>query len=139
MRHPAFETSCCFKTEYMSRIESDISKNLSGISRLLRELGIKNSSLADRKRIKKICEMIGLRAARVSAAAIGAVATKMDPDLSLRHTIAIDGSVYEKHPGFAKNMRAALAELFGHEAQRIKLALAKDGSGKGAAIIAAVA
>lgn len=139
MSSPAFETSGNFKTEYMSRIESDVSKGLVRVSGLLNELGIKRSSSEDRECIKKICESITLRGARVSAAAIAAVVTKIDPKLTLCHTIAIDGTVYGKHPGFAKNIKAALVELFGKKTARIKLALAKDGSGKGAAIIAAVA
>jgi hexokinase len=63
----------------------------------------------------------------------------MDPELSARHTVAVDGSVYEKHPGFAGNIKASLAGLFGRRASSIELVLSKDGSGKGAAIIAAVA
>jgi hexokinase len=64
---------------------------------------------------------------------------KIDPDLAAMHTVAIDGSVFEKHPTFAANMKEALKELFGAKASYVKLVLAKDGSGKGAAIIAAVA
>ncbi|MFA6609810.1 MAG: hexokinase, partial [Candidatus Omnitrophota bacterium] len=139
MSSPAFDTACNFRTEYMSRVEGDTSIALTGVSRLLNQLGIKRPSLDDRKLVKKICKIVGLRAARVSAAAIAAVVTKMDPALSRNHTVAIDGSVYEKYPGFAGNIKAALLELFGKRSSRIKLRLAKDGSGKGAAIIAAVA
>ena len=90
--------------------------------------------------VKKICSIVALRAGRISAAGLAAIVTKMDPALLRRHTIAIDGSVYEKLPGFAGNIRSALRELFGSRARsRIKIALAKDGSGKGAAIVAAVA
>jgi hexokinase len=63
----------------------------------------------------------------------------MDPKLLRRHTVAIDGSVYEKHPHFAVNMRLALKEIFAEKASFVKIVLAKDGSGKGAAIIAATA
>jgi hexokinase len=93
----------------------------------------------DRRIVREVCRMVSTRAARISAAAMAAVITKMDPSLSRKHTIAIDGSVYEKHPGFSANIRSALKELFGPKASRIRLVLSKDGSGKGAAIIAAVA
>jgi hexokinase len=68
-----------------------------------------------------------------------AVMTRIEPSLSRKHTIAIDGSVYEKHPGFAANIRKAMREILGARAAKIRLALTKDGSGIGAAIIAAVA
>ena len=61
----------------------------------------------------------------------------MDPKVSSKHSIAIDGSVYEKHPVFKNNMNAALKELFGKRASNIRTVLAKDGSGVGAAITAA--
>jgi len=99
----------------------------------------KNRSTGQRKQIKSICEAVSKRGARISAACIAAIITKMDPALSGRHTVAIDGSVYEKHPTFGKNMNSCLKEIFGRRSARIKTVLAKDGSGRGAAIIAAVA
>lgn len=128
-----------FKTEYMSIIENDKSNNLSKANAILRKIGIKNSTVNDRRLVKKICGLVSLRASRVSAAAIAAVITKIDPALSGKHTVAIDGALYEKHPHFSDNIRVALKEIFGKKVSRIKTALTKDGSGKGAAIIAAVA
>ena len=128
-----------FKSEHVSAVESDRSKDLKGVMKLLDELGIRGSSPADRAAVKAACAAVSTRAARISAAAIAAVITKMDPELSARHTVAVDGSVYEKHPGFAGNIKASLAGLFGRRASSIDLVLYKDGSGKGAAIIAAVA
>lgn len=89
--------------------------------------------------VKVVLDMVSSRAARIAASCMAAIITKMDPNLAKRHTIAIDGSVYEKYPGFSKKIDQALKELFGKRAARIKTTLAKDGSGKGAAIIAAVA
>lgn len=134
-----FRKAESFRTEDISMTLSDDSPSLSKLLKFLKKAGIKNSSIHDRMLIKSICSMVSTRAGRISAAALGAVVTKTDPRLSRRHTVAIDGSVYEKLPGFAKTMRSALAELFGPKAGRIKIALSKDGSGKGAAIVAAVA
>ena len=101
------------------------------------------SGLAVRKStdpgIKAVLDVVSSRASRIAAACMAAIITRMDPGLSKKHTIAIDGSVYEKYPDFSRKVRAALEELFGKKARRIKTVLAKDGSGKGAAIIAAVA
>lgn len=128
-----------FKTEYMSAIESDSSAGMRKTLRVLKNIGISKSTTEDRYLVKKICYLISNRGAFISGAAIGAVITKMDPGITQGHTVAIDGAVYEKHPGFSMNIRKALKELFGARASRIKIRLAKDGSGKGAAIIAAVA
>jgi len=89
--------------------------------------------------VKVVLDMVSSRAARIAASCMAAIITRMDPRLTKTHTIAIDGSVYEKYPGFSMKVNKALKELFGKRAARIKTALAKDGSGKGAAIIAAVA
>lgn len=139
-RCPAiFERPEEFRTEYVSMILADNSGSLPAVKRFLEKTGVKGSSLKDRMILKKICRIVATRAGRISAAALGAVVMKMDPRLSRRHTVAIDGSVYEKLPGFAATMCGALMELFGRKAGRIKIALSKDGSGTGAAIVAAVA
>ena len=54
-------------------------------------------------------------------------------------TVAVDGTVFEKYPRFKERMQDGLAELLGARAQGVRLVLAKDGSGVGAAIIAAAA
>jgi len=128
-----------FKTDHMSGIEGDSLYGLKTIDRLLNSLGIIGSTLSDRTAVKNICSIISERASRITAACTAAIITRMDPDLSRMHTIAIDGTLYEKHPNFSKNMRQCLIELLKGRASRVRISLAKDASGKGAAIIAAVA
>ena len=128
-----------FETEHMSAIEGDATSGLRRTGALLASLGLPRSSAEERRTVKKVCEIISRRASRISASCIAAIITKMDPGLSKKHVIAIDGSVFEKHPTFARNMKKALKDIFLRKADRIKPVLAKDGSGKGAAIIAAVA
>jgi len=136
---PAFDERNGFRTEHMSMIEADSSKDLSDTENLLKKLGIAETSLADRRLTKKICCLISSRAARVSAAVIAAVVAKIDPDFERDHTVAVDGTVYEKHPTFSENIKHSLKELLEERSSRVTLSLAKDGSGKGAAVIAAVA
>jgi hexokinase len=133
------DTAKSFKTEYMSEIEGDRSANLSATGGVLRKVGILKSTIEDRMLVKKICKIVSMRGARIAAAALASVITWIDPRLSKKHTVAIDGSVYEKYPGFAQNIKAVLRELFGERSANIKMALSKDGSGRGSAIIAAVA
>ncbi len=136
---PILRKGHSFKSQDVSLVESDDSKGLRNIEFLLNKLNISRSTPEERMLVKKICEIVSTRAARISATAIVSVVTKMDPKVSRRHTVAIDGSVYEKHPHFAKRMHDCLQEILGKKASRIKMVLAKDGSGKGAAVIAAVA
>ena len=127
------------RSEDVSRIEQDPSADLSDVRLYLETAGVTRFTAEDRQLLRKICEIVSLRAARVSAAALAAVIAKLDPDLLQDHTVAIDGSMYEKHPNYSRNMENALHEIFGEKSSRIGLSLTKDGSGKGVAIIAAVA
>lgn len=127
-----------FRTEYMSVIEGDGSRGQAKTNRILRALGVETTPY-ERRAARAVCAIVSRRAARLAASAITAVVTRMDSRLERRHTIAIDGSVYEKHPTFAKKMREAFDEIIGKKASRIEMKLVKDGSGKGAAITAAIA
>jgi len=128
-----------FKTKVMSLIESDASKSLSTVNAFLVRSGIHDSEYKDRKMLKDICMIVSTRAARISAAAIAAVLTQMDPSLERRHTVAIDGTVYEKYTGFSFRIEQTLKKYFKAKAKKLTLRQAKDGSGKGVAIIAAIA
>ena len=125
-----------FLTSYMSRIERDHSQDLSDTKSLLEDLLNQKSSFADRQLIKGVCELIGIRAARLSAALVAGVLSKMNKLNGC--TVAIDGSLYEHYPHFKNRMSDALRELFGISADNISLQLARDGSGVGAALIAAI-
>lgn len=126
-----------FETAYMSRIERDHSAELSDIKLLLQDIfHIEQTNFVDRQIVKRVCELVGIRAARLSAAGIAAVVTKIN---KLDYcTIAIDGSLFSQYPHFANRMKDALRELLGLSANNINLELAKDGSGQGAALIAAL-
>ncbi len=126
-----------FRSKYVSAIESDTSKGLRKTGVLLKKIGIGNSAYADRKLLKRICIMVSARAGRLASAGIASVITKMDPCFRRRHTVAIDGAVYEKHPRFSRIVRNTIREIFGLKARRIKLVLARGASLKGAAVIAA--
>jgi hexokinase len=127
------------KTEEMSGIESDRSKGRYKTKKILADAGVKTAAPEDIAACRNICSLVSLRAARFTAACLSAIITRIDPAVALRHSIAIDGSVYEKHPKFKNNMNAALKEIFGKKSKNIKTVMAKDGSGKGAAITAAAA
>ncbi len=103
------------------------------------DFGLADVSAVDKQAIREICRIVSTRSARIAGAAIAAVVAWMDPGLGSDHTIAIDGALFEKHPGFQDNMMDMLFDIFGDRAKRIKLEIARDGSGIGSAIISAVA
>lgn len=83
-----------FETAYMSRIERDHSVDLSDVQALLSDIFcIVDSTVQERILLKRVCELFGLRAARLAAAGIAAIVTKMNRLDGC--TIAIDGSVFE--------------------------------------------
>ncbi len=127
-----------FLTRHMSLIELDRTKGLTKIKNYLESVGILDTKVAERELMKRICKIVSKRAARVSAASISAVVTWMDPELKNKHTIGIDGTLYERYPGFRSTMIKTLADIHGKDAKKIKLVRAKDGSGVGVAIVAAV-
>ena len=53
-----------------------------------------------------------------------------------RLTVAVDGTLFKKHPKFRGYMEHTLQELIPHV--KVKLMLSEDGSGRGAALCAAV-
>lgn len=133
----AFDTQGSFKTAYMSACEADDSPDLAAVGRLLSEAGVGTSTLRDRALLREACVCVSTRAARLSAMATAAVLEMSAAPTDA--TVAIDGSVFECYPYFKERMEAGLMAALGAErASRINLVLAKDGSGIGAAIIAAL-
>jgi hexokinase len=135
----SFKKPGIFETEHMSIIEGDHSDQLSEVHRLLKKIGISDSTYEDRKLIQRICKTVLLRSATISVAAMSAVILWMDKKLIKTHIIAIDGSLFEKCTNYHRNMQSVLREIFKNKAKKINMTLAKDGSGRGAAVIAAIA
>jgi hexokinase len=126
-----------FGSERVCAIKEDATPAADGVRAMLAELGVKGATESDAAALREIAWIVSRRAARVAAAVLAAAAVWIDPGWDRGHTVAIDGSVFEKHPGFAADMEAAFREILGGQAGRIRTALTHDGSGLGAAVIAA--
>ena len=129
-----------FETAYLTAIEKDNTPDLAETRHILEEtVGIPSTTLADRQMVKKIGGFVGRRAARLAACGLGGVMAHCGK-VGEACIIAIDGSLFEFYPQFEEHIREAMGELFGAEAAaKVRFALARDGSGLGAAIIAMVA
>lgn len=130
----------------MSVAATDNSPELSSLRQELENiLQVYNPSLEDAQAFKAVAGAVARRAARLSAVAIGAVALKSgkmdDPDEDVID-IGVDGSLVEHYPFFRDMIYEALAAIDGmgpEGIKKIRIGIAKDGSGVGAALIALVA
>ena len=93
----------------------------------------------ERKLIRRLAELIGTRAARLSACGVAAIC-KMK-NIESCH-VGADGSVFNKYPNFQERGAKALREIFGWgraiRKDPIQIVPSEDGSGVGAALIAAL-
>ncbi|KAI7872367.1 hexokinase-domain-containing protein [Spinellus fusiger] len=123
-------------TAYISAISGDHTSDLTETKHILESvMQIPQTTLTDRQMVKEISIAVGRRAARLSVCGMSAVIAQQGR-MGMDSLVAIDGSVYEFFPKFEEYMTEALVELYGDNGRRIKFALARDGSGLGAAIIA---
>lgn len=129
-------------TQGVSLTGEDLSKILSAaqgqeISKQLLSYGV-TLTADDCSLLQSITQAVVVRSARLAAASYSGILTHVDPNLDAMHCIAIDGSLYEKMPGYANELCQALSEIYGDKSKNIILELVKDGSGMGAAVGAAL-
>lgn len=93
----------------------------------------------ERKLIRRLAELIGTRAARLTACGIGGICRLKG--ITSCH-VGADGSVFNKYPNFPQRQAQALREIFGWDnsvrTDPIQVVNSEDGSGVGAALIAAL-
>ena len=131
-------------TSFLSIVQADQSAGLQATKQVLdKDLGVSAASTEDAEAVKMIVAAVGKRSARLSAVAIGAIVLatgKIDSEDEVID-IGVDGSLVEYYPGFEDMIREALREIegIGEQEKRVRIGIAKDGSGVGAALIALVA
>ncbi|KAK6956316.1 hypothetical protein Daesc_001591 [Daldinia eschscholtzii] len=130
----------------MSIAAADNTPDYSSIRQELeKQLQIYAASLEDALAFKDVAYAVGRRAARLSAVALGAIVLqsgKLNDKTDEPIDIGVDGSLVEHYPFFRNMIYEALAAIEGigpEGAKRIRIGIAKDGSGVGAALIALVA
>nr|POE59112.1 glucokinase [Quercus suber] len=147
-------------TSFLSITSGDNSQGLRLTRQTLdNEYGVSAPSAEDAEAVRLIASAIGKRAARLSAVAIAAVviatgrlqapadvASTNNAQLEVNEKnvvdIGVDGSLVEFYPNFEEYIRETLREVpqIGPQGEkRIRIGIAKDGSGVGAALIALVA
>ncbi|WFD35126.1 hexokinase [Malassezia cuniculi] len=136
-------TPYSFQGEFMSVIEAQ--DNEAARKLLVETVGIPAENIRDGDidAVQRVCRAVSTRAARLSASSIAAVLVrtgtltwegKSATEDSSPIVVGVDGSVVEHYPGFQDRILEALRDLFGDVVQRIRIIVAKDGSGVGAAL-----
>lgn len=127
-------------SSFLSKIEEDPWENLTDVELLFQQhLGLQTTD-HERELIRRLAELIGTRAARLSACGVAAICKKTG--MTKCHAGA-DGSVFNKYPFFKERGAQALKEIFDWDIKNprdypVKVVAAEDGSGVGAALIAAL-
>ena len=123
-------------SSFPSLFDLDTSDELNDSKKKLQLLGVE-STHEDRQALRELASFVGERAARLSVCGIAAICKKRN--YKTAHCAA-DGSVYEKYPGFKERAARALRDIFqwSEKDDPIVIVHAEDGSGVGAAVIAAL-
>ncbi|KAK3435832.1 hypothetical protein EUGRSUZ_C00559 [Eucalyptus grandis] len=132
------------RTPDMSAMHHDTSPDLTVVGKKLSDvLEISDTSLRTRKVVVDLCNIVATRAARLAAAGIFGILKKLGRDTlrdgeKQRSVIALDGGLFEHYAKFRNCVEATLRELLGPEvAENTVIVLSNDGSGIGAALLAA--
>jgi len=123
---------------FLSSIEEDPFENLSETADLmLRTLGL-SVTKPELELCRRLAELVGTRAARLSACGVAAICKKKN--IESCH-VGADGSVFNKYPHFKARGAQALREMMDWPKgtkDKVVILPAEDGSGVGAALIAAL-
>lgn len=126
-------------TSFPAKIEEDPYESLTEVEALFKEVLNLNTTFNERAVISRIAQKIGERSARLSVCGIAAICKKRG--YKTGHCAA-DGSVFHKYPGFKERAARALRDIFEWDdsvkEDPITITAAVDGSGVGAAVIAAL-
>lgn len=127
-----------FETKFISQIEEP-NLGLENAEKILTQLGLKWDPV-DSRVVRLVCDTISSRSSRLCAAALATLANRIRDNRGLDHlktTVGVDGTVYKKHPNFSEELQKTV-RLLAPKCD-ITFLVSEDGSGKGAAMVTAVA
>uniref|UniRef100_A0A665X030 Hexokinase-2 n=1 Tax=Echeneis naucrates TaxID=173247 RepID=A0A665X030_ECHNA len=133
------KTHGIFETKFLTQIEKD-RLAMRQIRSILQHLGLTSSTCDDSVVVKEVCSVVARRAAQLCGAGLAAVIDKIRQNRNLNQlsiTVGVDGTLYKTHPHFSSIMQETLQDLAPQ--CQVTFHKSEDGSGKGAALITAVA
>ncbi|MFT7805664.1 hexokinase-1 [Arapaima gigas] len=135
---PELLTKGKFETKHVSAIEKT-KEGLSKAKEILTRLGVEPSH-EDCVAVQHVCAVVSFRSAHLIAATLGAILLRLKENKTfprLRTTVGIDGSLYKMHPHYARRLHKTVRRLVPES--DVRFLLSESGSGKGAAMVTAVA
>lgn len=123
---------------FLSFIEEDPFENLQETHDMFEEKLKITATKPELELCRRLAELIGTRAARLSACGVAAICKKKNYESC---HVGADGSVFNKYPHFKARGAVALREILDWPKGKkdpVTLLSAEDGSGVGAALIAAL-
>ncbi|KAK3424909.1 hypothetical protein EUGRSUZ_F01647 [Eucalyptus grandis] len=136
-------TPFLLRTPDLSAMQKDESDDLQKVGSVLYDVAGVESNLSARKVVVEVCDTIAKRGGRLAGAGIVGILQKMEEDskgliFGKRTVVAMDGGLYENYSKYRGYMHGAVTELLGIELSRnVVIEHSKDGSGIGAALLAA--
>ncbi|KAI3725488.1 hypothetical protein L1987_65276 [Smallanthus sonchifolius] len=137
------QTPFALGTPNISSMQQDTSEDLEAVGSILYEVTGVDSNLDVRKMVVEVCDTIAKRGGRLAGAGIVGILQKMEQDskgvvFGKRMVVAMDGGLYEHYPQYKRYLKEAVAEILGPElSSHVVIEHSKDGSGIGAALLAA--
>ncbi|KAM6432363.1 hexokinase-4 isoform 4-T4 [Liasis olivaceus] len=132
------KTRGSFESRFISQIESDPGDHKQ-IYNILTSFELL-PSVMDCDIVQMVCESVSTRAAQMCSAGLAGVINRMRDsrnEETLKITVGVDGSVYKHHPCFKERFHASVRQLT--PGCDISFLQSEEGSGRGAALISAVA
>ncbi|XP_068153349.1 hexokinase type 2 [Drosophila tropicalis] len=124
-----------FQTSFISEVESDAPGQYRNASLVLDKIGVRQTTEFDKRCLRFICETVSTRAAKLTACGLVCLINKMNAS---DVTIGVDGGVYRFHPKFHDILVHHVSKLL-RPGFHFRIVLSEDGSGRGAALVAAAA
>ncbi|KAK4276509.1 hypothetical protein QN277_014650 [Acacia crassicarpa] len=130
-------------TPDLCSMQQDQSDDLQAVGSILYGIAGIEANLNARRTVVEVCDTIIERGGRLAGAGIVGILQKMEQDskgivLGKRTVVAVDGGLYENYPQYRAYLRDSVTELLGIEhANNLVIEHSKDGSGIGAALLAA--
>ncbi|KAI1718064.1 hexokinase domain-containing protein [Ditylenchus destructor] len=137
--YEAISQKGCFPTKFVSEIEKEMQEDEDNqflrTQQVLEEIGVSSISPTDCANVAYVCSVVSTRAAHMCACGIATLLKRMNKPYV---TVGVDGSVFRFHPTFETLLNQKIDDLVDGKLE-FQLMLSEDGSGIGAALVAAVA
>uniref|UniRef100_A0A7N8WNW0 Hexokinase-2 n=1 Tax=Mastacembelus armatus TaxID=205130 RepID=A0A7N8WNW0_9TELE len=135
---PELLTRGKFETKHVSAIEKS-KDGLTKAREILTRLGVEPST-DDCIAVQHVCAIVSFRSANLIATTLAGILMRLKENKGvarLRTTVGIDGSLYKMHPQYARRLHKTVRRLVPDS--DVRFLLSESGSGKGAAMVTAVA